>query len=52
MELPTKDGGMVYIRKCGKPEFHQRAIYDLLQIPHIPVKPVKSEIKHPISGEP
>lgn len=43
IELPTKNDRVIYVRKCSKPEFHHRYIYDLLQIPHEPIPPLKTE---------
>ncbi len=44
VELPTKDGKIIYIRKCSKPEFNHKQVYEFLLIPEVPVSALKKII--------
>ncbi|MBN2542611.1 IS1634 family transposase [bacterium] len=41
MEFPSEDGEITYVRKCSRPNYEQKRIYDLLQLGEIPIKPRK-----------
>lgn len=41
MGFHSEDGEITYIRKCSRPNYEQKRIYDLLQLEEIPLKPRK-----------
>jgi transposase len=43
--LKTKDGNMLFIRKCSEAEDFHKMIYDALRLPHTPCKTKRRRIK-------
>jgi len=43
--MKTKDGKVIYVRKCSEPEPIQKTIYDALHLKPVPCKPQKVTLK-------
>jgi hypothetical protein len=44
-QLKTESGKTIYIRKCSKPEYFHKTIYDALGLDYIPCKPKRVTVK-------
>jgi len=41
MVFPTENAKITYVRKCSRPNYEQKEVYNLLQLGEVPIKPKK-----------